>query len=42
MEKFIAQKGGLNRTSISRKTNYLITGTKLEDGREICEGNKFI
>lgn len=39
--KFIEKKGGSNKTAISGKTNYLIIGNKLEDGREVQEGNKY-
>jgi replication factor C subunit 1 len=33
--KFIEEKGGFNKQGVSGKTNYLIIGNKLEDGREV-------
>lgn len=41
LEYFINSHGGRCTGSISGKTDYLITGTRLEDGREICDGNKY-
>ena len=37
----IKNKGGKCTGSVSGKTNYLIAGAKLEDGREACESNKY-
>ena len=41
LEYFINSHGGRCTGSISGKTDYLITGTRLEDGREVCDGNKY-
>jgi NAD-dependent DNA ligase len=41
LEQFINSHGGRCTGSVSGKTNYLITGTKLEDGREVTQGNKY-
>ncbi len=35
LEEFIKNHGGRNTGSISGKTNILVTGYKLEDGREV-------
>ena len=35
LEKFIEDKGGKKIGAVSGKTNYLIIGHKLEDGREV-------
>lgn len=35
LENFINTHGGRCTGSVSGKTNYLITGHKLEDGREV-------
>jgi BRCT domain type II-containing protein len=35
LETFIKTHGGRNTGSVSGKTNILITGYKLEDGREV-------
>jgi len=37
----IKELGGLARTSLSGRTNYLIVGSILEDGRVPSEGNKY-
>ena len=37
----IAEYGGRCTGSISGKTDYLITGYKLEDGREVTQGGKY-
>ena len=38
--QFIKDKGGKSPGSVSGKTNYLIAGSKLEDGREVNESKK--
>jgi len=37
----IRELGGLARSGVSGKTNYLIIGSILEDGRQVEEGNKY-
>ena len=37
----IKEYGGIERTSISKKTNYLVAGFEMEDGRPITEGSKY-
>ena len=39
--KFITAKGGKNTSAVSGKTNYLIAGFKLEDGREVETSGKY-
>lgn len=41
LEQFITAHGGRCTGSVSGKTNYLIAGSKLEDGREVTQGNKY-
>lgn len=41
LEEFLKNNGAKVTGSISGKTNYLIVGEKLEDGRRGEEGNKF-
>ena len=41
LETWINEHGGKTTGSVSGKTNILITGHKLEDGREVYEGNKY-
>ena len=41
LEKFIKDKGGKSPGSVSGKTNYLIAGSKLEDGRDVSETKKY-
>ena len=41
VEQLIAEYGGRCTSAISGKTDYLITGYKLEDGREVTEGGKY-
>lgn len=41
VEAFIISKGGFNKSAVSGKTDYLIVGSKLEDGREVTEGSKY-
>lgn len=41
MSKLITQYGGIERSSVSKKTNYLIAGFEMEDGRPITEGSKY-
>lgn len=35
LEQLIREKGGIITTTVSGKTDYLIVGYKLEDGREV-------
>jgi len=37
----ITQHGGRKTGSVSGKTDYLIAGYKLEDGRETCTSGKY-
>ena len=41
LEKFIEDKGGKKTGAVSGKTNYLIVGHKMEDGREVSQGGKY-
>ena len=41
LEKFIHDLGGRTTSAVSGKTNYLITGHKLEDGRDVTTGGKY-
>lgn len=41
LEEFIRSKRGVVRTAVSGKTDYLIVGYKLEDGRDITQGSKY-
>lgn len=41
LEIFINTHGGHCTSSISGKTSYLVVGVKLEDGRQVTEGNKY-
>lgn len=41
IEFMIAEYGGRCTGSVSGKTDYLITGHKLEDGREVTQGGKY-
>ena len=41
LEDFIKSKRGIVRGSVSGKTNYLIVGYKLEDGRDVTQGRKY-
>jgi NAD-dependent DNA ligase len=41
LETFIKDKGGRAPGSVSGKTNYLIAGSKLEDGRDVSETKKY-
>ena len=41
LEAWICEHGGRCTGSVSGKTNILITGSKLEDGREVTQGNKY-
>ena len=41
LENFINTHGARCTGSVSGKTNYLIIGHKLEDGREVTQGNKY-
>ena len=39
--ELIAEYGGRCTGSVSGKTDYLIVGHKLEDGREVTQGSKY-
>ena len=41
IELLIEELGGKKQSGISGKTDYLITGYKLEDGRDFTEGGKY-
>ena len=41
LEAFIIELGGRVTSAVSGKTTYLITGHKLEDGREVTTGSKY-
>lgn len=41
LEDFIKEHGGKCTTSMSGKTNYLLVGYKLEDGRDVSQGSKY-
>lgn len=41
LEEFIRDHKGRNTSAISGKTDYLVVGIKLEDGRAINEGSKY-
>jgi replication factor C subunit 1 len=41
LEEFIRDHGGKCTSAMSGKTNYLVVGYKLEDGREITQGSKY-
>ena len=41
LEQMIAEHGGRCTGSISGKTDYLIIGYKLEDGRDVTQGGKY-
>ena len=41
LENFITEHGGRSTSAISGKTDYLVVGFKLEDGREVSSGNKY-
>ena len=41
LESFITEHGGRCTSAISGKTDYLVVGFKLEDGREVSTGNKY-
>lgn len=41
LEEFIKAKGGKNTSGVSGKTNYLVIGHKMEDGRDIESGGKY-
>mmetsp|Transcript_21326 Transcript_21326/g.32410 ORF Transcript_21326/g.32410 Transcript_21326/m.32410 type:complete len:1006 (+) Transcript_21326:103-3120(+) len=38
---YVKNVGGRVTTAVSGKTNYLVTGNILEDGRDVCEGSKY-
>ena len=39
--ELITKYGARNTGSVSGKTDYLIAGYKLEDGREVTQGSKY-
>jgi len=41
IENLVTKFGGRKTGSISGKTDYLIIGHKLEDGREVTQGGKY-
>jgi|LakMenE18May11ns_1017448.scaffolds.fasta_scaffold6140473_1 replication factor C subunit 1 len=41
LEIWITEHGGKCTGSVSGKTNILVVGEKLEDGREVTGGNKY-
>lgn len=41
MTSLISKYGGLERSAVSKKTNYLVAGFEMEDGRPITEGSKY-
>ena len=41
LEQLIAEYGGKCTGSVSGKTDYLVVGYKLEDGREVTQGGKY-
>lgn len=41
LETLIKENGGRVTSAVSGKTNYLIVGYKLEDGREVTQGSKY-
>ena len=41
MSELISRYGGLERSAVSGKTNYLVVGFEMEDGRPITEGSKY-
>lgn len=41
LEEFIESKGGKKTSAVSGKTNYLIIGHLMEDGRDINSGGKY-
>lgn len=40
-ENLVKSCGGAVRSAVSGKTNFLVIGEELEDGREVTEGNKY-
>ena len=41
IENMVTEYGGRKTGSVSGKTNYLIVGHKMEDGREVTQGGKY-
>lgn len=41
VEEYIKERGGKISSAVSGKTNYLVVGHILEDGREVTEGSKY-
>ena len=41
MSELISRYGGLERSAVSGKTNYLVVDFEMEDGRPITEGSKY-
>lgn len=42
LEDFIKSHGGRLTSAVSGKTDYLIVGYKLEDGRAVNQGSKYV
>jgi NAD-dependent DNA ligase len=40
-ETFVQKYGGVTRTAVSGKTNFLVIGNTLEDGRDTKTGSKY-
>lgn len=40
-ESLLTEKGGRLTSAVSGKTDYLIVGYKLEDGRDVTQGSKY-
>ena len=41
LEEMITEYGGRCTGSVSGKTDYLVVGYKMEDGREVTQGGKY-
>ncbi len=41
VERLVRDCGGVVRTAVSGKTDYLVIGSKFEDGRDVISGNKY-
>jgi replication factor C subunit 1 len=41
LEEIIKKLGGSLTSAVSGKTNYLVVGYKLEDGRQVTQGSKY-
>lgn len=42
LEEMVKEKGGRLTSAVSGKTDYLIVGYKLEDGRDVTQGSKYV